>query len=97
MLGQYTEEALQLRFRILGRFIHVHQALDFRQAQAKSFAVQGQLQTGTLTRRVDPVTATTAFSFGTEQALIFVEADRTWRDIELLRQFSNRVGRHDAP
>ena len=94
MARQHRHETLELGRGIFGRLVHIDQIADFGQGQTQTLAAQRQLQTRAIARTINPRTPARALATGTQQALILVETDRAWRDVEFPRQLSNGVSCH---
>jgi hypothetical protein len=89
MLLQYAQVLAQLDFRVARPVVHVDQGEDFGQLQAQALAAQGQLQARAVAR---PEDAVAPLARRADDPLVFVEADRAGRDVELAREFGDGPG-----
>ena len=92
VLAQHGHEGGELLRGVGRRVVHVHQLLDFRQAQAQPLAAQRELQARAVALGVDAVAAGAP---GREQAHVLVEADGAGGDVELGRQLGDGEGARD--
>src|SRR5690606_3031760 len=79
----------RLRLGALIDFVEIEDFLDLDQREADALAAQDQLQLGAVAMRVNAVHAVAARR---QETLVFVEAERARRDLELSGQLRNRVG-----
>src|SRR5690606_9559503 len=79
----------RLRLGALIDFVEIEDFLDLDKREADALAAQDQLQLGAVAMRVDAVHAVAARR---QQTLVFIEAERARRDLELSSQLRNRVG-----
>src|SRR6478609_7065451 len=89
MLFQYAQVLTQLHFGIARPVIHVDQGQDFGQLQPQPLAAQRQLQARAVARTEDAVAA---LARRADDPLVFVEADRAGRDVELAGELGDGPG-----
>ena len=88
-LGDFRQHAVQLLGVTAGRVVEFDQFAAFGQGEADTLATQNQFQADFVPWRIDPLLPAT---LGTEQALLFIEANGTGGDVELAGEVGNAVG-----
>ncbi|MOA38303.1 hypothetical protein D3C78_1599730 [compost metagenome] len=86
---QYAQILAQLHLGVARAVVHVDQRQDFRQLQPQALAAQRQLQARAVARAEDAVAS---LARRADDSLVFVEADRAGRDVELAGKFRDGPG-----
>ncbi len=89
VLFQHGQVLTQLDFGVAGPVVHVDQRQDLGQLQAQPLAAQGQLQARAVARSENAVAA---LARRADDSLVFVEANRAGRDVELAGEFGDGPG-----
>lgn len=88
-LRQHLGETLKLGGGIAHAAVHVEQFVDFGKRKTESLAAQDQFETSPVSLGIHPGSTGPR---RLQQALIFVEADRTWRNVKLAGELCNGEG-----
>ncbi|KAG0765250.1 hypothetical protein G6F22_018056 [Rhizopus arrhizus] len=89
VLFQYAQVLAQLDFGVPRTVVHVDQGQDFGQLQPQALAAQRQFQARAVARAEDAVTP---LARRADDPLVFIEADRAGRDVELAGEFRDGPG-----